>query len=256
MQKDIFTTPARRLLPLMLPQPGADTEALSRTAQKAVLLLRAWTFQAARNQPAPLIFSWWLRELNRELFAERLGPMFRDYWNLHPQVIEHILGEAPSWCDRPGRPHSRSCSELLRASLEVTVSELAARHGDDPAAWRWGEAHRAALSHPLFARIPGLRSLFAIGTPADGDGFTLNQGGSPITDEDTPFADVHGPGLRAVYDLADLDQSLFMIATGESGNPLSPYYQDLVRPWRDGSMIALGAGLAAPALATTELRPR
>ena len=256
MQTDILSPPARTLLPLMLPQTGPDTEALSRTAQKAVLLLRAWNFQAGRNQAAPLIFSWWLRELNRDLFAERLGPMFRDYWNLHPGVILHILSEAPAWCDRLGHPHSRSCSELLRTSLESTVLALAARHGDDPANWRWGNEHRAALDHPLFGRIPGLRRLFAIGAPADGDAFTLNRGGTPVADDDAPFADVHGPGLRAVYDLADLEQSLFMIATGQSGNPLSPYYRDLVQPWRDGSMIALGTTPAGAPLATTELRPQ
>ncbi|MEI6558886.1 MAG: penicillin acylase family protein [Rhodospirillaceae bacterium] len=256
MQKDILTLPARRLLPLMLPRPGDDTKALSRTAQKAVALLRAWNFQAGRSQPAPLIFSWWLRELNRLMFAERLGPMFRDYWNLHPRVIEHILTEAPAWCDRPGRTQSRSCSDLLRASLETTVLELTGRHGENPAAWSWGDEHRAALDHPLFARIPGLRQLFAIGTAVDGDSFTLNQDGSRIADDKAPFADVHGPGLRAVYDLADLDQSLFMIATGQSGNPLSPYYRDLVRPWRDGSLIALGPGTGGAPLATMVLRPR
>ena len=256
LQHDIYSAPARRLLPLMLPQPGPDTDSLSRLAQTAVQLLRAWTFQARRDQAAPLIFSWWLRELNRELFAERLGPMFADYWDLHPRVIEHILSEAPSWCDEPGRPHSRSCTDLLHTSLETTVQELAARHGDDAAAWRWGDEHRAALNHPLVGRLPGLRSLCASGPPADGDAFTLNRGGTPIGNADTPFSDVHGPGLRAVYDLADLDQSLFMIATGESGNPLSPYYRDFVQPWRDGSMIALGTSLSGPALATTELRPR
>ena len=256
MQRDIFTAPARRLLPLMLPQPGPDTESLSRLGQTAVQLLRAWTFQAGRDQPAPLIFSWWLRELNRELFAERLGPMFPDYWDLHPQVIGHILGEAPSWCDQPGHPHSRSCTDLLHTSLETAMRDLAARRGDDPTVWRWGDEHRAALNHPLFSRLPVIGSLFAIGPPADGDAFTLNCGGSAIANADAPFRDIHGPGLRAVYDLADLDQSLFMIATGESGNPLSPYYSDFVQPWRDGSMVALGTTLAGPPLATTELRPQ
>ena len=256
MQKDIITPYARPLLALMLPRPGPDTEALSRAAQKAVKLLRTWNLQAGRNQPQPLIFSWWLRVLNRELFAERLGPMFRDYWSLNPRVIAHILSEAPSWCDLPGRLHSRSCSDLLRSSLETTVLDITARHGQDPAGWRWGEEHRAALVHPLFGRIPGLRSLFAVGTPADGDSFTLNQGGTAVADDDAPFADIHGPGLRAVYDLADLDQSLFVIATGQSGNPLSPYYRDFVRLWRDGSMVALGSTLAGAPLATTELKPR
>ena len=82
------------------------------------------------------------------------------------------------------------------------------------------------------------------------------QGGTAVADDDAPFADIHGPGLRAVYDLADLDQSLFVIATGQSGNPLSPYYRDFVRLWRDGSMVALGSTLAGAPLATTELKPR
>ncbi len=256
MQKDIANLPARRLLSLMLPQPGADTDTFSRTARQAVALLRSWNLQVRRDQPAPLIFSWWLRELNRALFAERLGPMFHEYWGLHPRVVEHILTETPAWCDLPGRPASRSCSDLLRTSLESAVSELTARHGQDPAGWRWGDEHQAALSHPLFRRVPGLGWLFALGVPADGDAFTLNQGASAVADEEAPFADIHGPGLRAVYNLADLDQSLFMIATGQSGNPLSPYYGDFVQSWQSGSMVALGAVSAGAPLATTELRPR
>ena len=255
MQRDIVTLPARTLLPLILPQPGIETEALSRVAQKAVLQLRAWNFQAARNLPAPLIFSWWLRQLNREIFAERLGAMFRDYWDLHPQVIERVLTSAPSWCDHPGHPHSRSCSELLRSSLEATVLELSERYGEDPARWSWGDEHRAAFAHPLLDQIPGLRTLFSIGTATDGDAFTLNQGGSLVGSESAPFADIHGPWFRAVYDLADLDQSLCVIATGQSGNPLSPYYGDFVRSWRDGSMISLKAAPVGALLATTTLRP-
>jgi penicillin amidase len=56
---------------------------------------------------------------------------------------------------------------------------------------------------------------------------------------DGVFEDVHGPGFRAVYDLADLDNSRFMIATGQSGNPLSPHYGDLAERWRDGHYVKL-----------------
>jgi penicillin amidase len=74
-----------------------------------------------------------------------------------------------------------------------------------------------------------------------------------------PFAHRHGAGYRAVYDLADLDNSRFMIATGQSGNPLSPHYGDLVRPWRDGAHFRISRGkddLARPALGRLALEPR
>jgi penicillin amidase len=53
------------------------------------------------------------------------------------------------------------------------------------------------------------------------------------------FPDVHGAGLRAIFDLADLDRSRFIIAGGQSGNPLSAHYRDQVERWRDGRYIEL-----------------
>ena len=53
------------------------------------------------------------------------------------------------------------------------------------------------------------------------------------------FENVHGAGFRAVYDLADLEQSRFMIATGQSGNPLSNHYGSLSIRWRDGQTVSL-----------------
>ena len=74
----------------------------------------------------------------------------------------------------------------------------------------------------------------------DGGGYTVNRGASRVADPENPFADIHGPGYRAIYDLSDLAQSRFMIATGQSGNPLSPHYGDLLRDWRDGRYMRLG----------------
>jgi len=45
------------------------------------------------------------------------------------------------------------------------------------------------------------------------------------------FASRHGPSLRAIYDLADLDRSLFMHSTGQSGNFLSSWYGNYAERW-------------------------
>src|SRR5690606_1316981 len=112
--------------------------------------------------------------------------------------------------------------------LEMALDHLAERFGDDMSDWRWGKAHVARFDHPLLSRLPLLRDLFTYGVEADGGNDTVNRaaarlGGSP----DTLFEDVHGAGFRAVYDLQTLDRSRFMIATGQSGNPLSPFYGNL-----------------------------
>ena len=49
--------------------------------------------------------------------------------------------------------------------------------------------------------------------------------------KDEPYAGVHGSALRAVYDFADLEKSQFIISTGQSGNVMSPHYDDLAEKW-------------------------
>ena len=68
-----------------------------------------------------------------------------------------------------------------------------------------------------------------------------SRGTGDVGDPDRPFAHIHGAGFRAVYDLGDLDRSRFVIATGQSGNPLSPHYRDFLQRWRDGGTVRMPA---------------
>ncbi len=65
---------------------------------------------------------------------------------------------------------------------------------------------------------------------------------------------VHGAAYRGVYDLADLDRSLFMITPGQSGNPFSGHARDFAMRWRDGATITLGP-VAASITGTVRLTP-
>ena len=53
------------------------------------------------------------------------------------------------------------------------------------------------------------------------------------------FSSDFGPGYRAVYDLADLNRSRFMLAPGQSGHILSPHYRDLAPLWARGEGIEI-----------------
>ena len=111
--------------------------------------------------------------------------------------------------------------------------------------WSWGVAHPASFAHSAFANIPLLGRYTNLAMPSGGGNYTVNRGVSRINDEASPFANVHGAGYRAVYDLSDLSRSRFMIATGQSGNPMSPFYRDMLKAWRDGEALHLGTGRVA-----------
>jgi penicillin G amidase len=234
IQRDIFSTAADRLLPLMLDAPASTPRARS-----ALERLKAWDRRMDKDKVEPLIFTAWLRELNRTLLADKLGGAFEDYWSLHPEVIESILREHTDWCDDRTTVVVEVCSEQLASALDRALDELTRAYGSDMDEWRWGRAHPAEFRHLLLSRIWGLRSLFRLSIPADGGNDTVNRGGMSIRNAAAPYQDVLGPGLRMVVDMADPRAAHFMIVPGQSGNPLSPNYDDLMRPWRDGYMLII-----------------
>jgi penicillin amidase len=87
--------------------------------------------------------------------------------------------------------------------------------------------------------MPVLAGLSDLSVASSGDFYTLDRGGSFDPPDDQPFARQHGGGYRAIYDLANPDQSRFMITTGESGHIFSPHYGDLVHLWNDVKYITL-----------------
>ncbi len=242
MQSDALSMAARDLLPILTGLVVNDER-----ARRAVAMLKSWDGRMDRRRPEPLIFSAWLRELNRLLYADELGPLFADYWDLRPDVVELMLTQRRQWCDDVTTPARETCEARMALALDRALDFIAARYGSNPADWRWGDAHQAKFSHPIFGRLPLIWRLTDMRLPSDGDAYTINRGQTIIADEAEPFAHIHGAGFRAVYDLADLDSSRFMQATGQSGHPLSAFYSNLMRRWRDGRTIRIPAApIAGP----------
>jgi penicillin amidase len=74
-----------------------------------------------------------------------------------------------------------------------------------------------------------------------------------------PYLNVHAGAYRGVYDFADPDSSVFILSTGQSGHPLSRFYDDLSELWRRGEYIpmSLDPALArAAAVGISHLTPR
>jgi penicillin amidase len=208
-------------------------------ARYAVEAIARWDGDMDRTKAEPLIFTAWLRELNRALYADELGPSFPFFWSMRPVFVRLALTERTTWCEDTTTEEMEDCDDVLERSLERALGELSERYGDDPASWRWGEAHPARFSHSLFGRVPVVGRLTDIAIESDGGGFTVNRGQNWTASEREPFVNRHGPVYRAIYDLSRLDESRFIQPTGQSGNPLSSNYGDFVQRWRDGDYVRI-----------------
>ena len=240
IQLDTLSLMARHLLPSLL-----AIEAPPAGAEQVLAKMRAWNGVMSRERAEPLIFIAWLRELNRGVYGDELGPLLADYWSLRPRFMAAVLGGRGTWCDDVRTPGREICPDMVAAALERALAQLTAKFGADMETWRWGAAHRASFPHSAFANLPVLGRYTNLAIESGGGNYTVNRGASRVNDEKSPFSNVHGAGLRAVYDLADLSRSRFMIATGQSGNPMSPFYGDMLKGWRDGEALDLGGDRVA-----------
>jgi penicillin amidase len=228
MQTDIVSVFARGLLPRL-----ARVSPLDDRSRAALALLANWDGAMAADRPEPLIFNAWLRRF-RQALLERFEVADSAAVAGWEMVETALAAPASPLCGGP-------CDALLSKSLADALAEQATLRGDSVAAWRWGPAHQAVFSHPLLGQIPLLRALGERRIDVPGDDTTLFRAAM----RGSSFDAIHGAGLRADYDLADLEKSRFIVTPGQSGNIASRLAWNLVRRWRDGATITLEARDAA-----------
>jgi penicillin amidase len=211
------------------------------TALTAQDLLVRWDGQARADRPEALVFHATMGRFARAILTRAGVP--EDAWRAGPEFLRAVLSDPATgraWCGPEG------CGPALSAAMAQAVEDLAPVHGADPAAWRWGAAHPVRFEHPVLRFIPGLSALTRISTPTPGDGETVNRAGLRGESRGI-FANTHGAGFRGVFDLSDPSAAFVVIATGQSGHPMSRHWSDLTPHWRDGALLRLGPVEGAPA---------
>ncbi len=264
-QLDIVSPAARALLPLVgadlwfAGEPAAQGTP-ERQRQDALRLLAEWDGAMSEHLPEPLIYSAWMRALQDRLIRDELGPLADHVTALQPSFIERVYrnrGGAAAWCDIRQSAAVESCSTIARQALDAAILDLTDRYGPDVTSWRWGDAHEAVQMHPALGPIPRLGWIANLRQSLSGGDTTLAR--APALDAgSTPYRPASAAGYRGVYDLADPDSSVFIIASGQSGHPFSRHYDDLAVKWRRGEYVtmSLDPDLArAAAAGVTRLEP-
>ena len=248
IQLDTTSLFAQAILPRMLALalPPGDP------AAPALRLLQHWSGDMTADSPQPLIFIAWTRAfiieiLQRNGLNPETAPVVDDFL---PSLLGANAGPAA-----PGMWCAGDCRPVLQELLETAIAALSATYGSDPSAWRWSRAHRASFAHAILGSLPVIGRFGRFTIPVSGDATTIDVTGTYLVDPSrTRFTAVNGPEFRAVFDLSNLDASLFVIAPGESGNLLSRHAADFLHRWRDGQNITLGANPVAAG--TIILEPR
>ncbi|MFN0116154.1 MAG: penicillin acylase family protein [Paracoccaceae bacterium] len=264
-QLDSVSQDARTILPLIgrdlwFTGEAAPEGTPERLRQRALDMLAKWDGDMNEHIPEPLIYAAWVRHLQTRLIRDELGPLAASFTHVEPLFLERVYRDvngASRWCDVLQSGPKESCTDIAREALDDALVDLTERYGPAVESWRWGDAHEARQDHPVLGATPILKWFVNIRQSTSGGDDTLMRG-LTSGEEPDPFANVHGAGYRGVYDFADPDSSVFIIATGQSGHFLSRHYDDLSELWRRGEYIpmSLEPELArAAATGITVLRP-
>lgn len=229
LQSDIESTPLKTAVQSWLPQLTAGAHTV------IVAALAAWDGRMDRHRPEPLIATAWVDHLARRVLADDLGPLFDNWWFWQFDTLHRAMSDE-AWCDDIKTPTVETCRQQIALALDDALAELERHYGGDWRKWQWGDAHRVGFTHPIWRNVPLLRDWLDADLPTDGDNATVSRGSPLPSKGDGLYPHVHGATLRFAIDLGQPDQPLFALAGGQSGNPLSSHYDDLLKPWRDGDV--------------------
>ncbi len=223
MQVDPVSSFAVQILPTLLATHPLDT-----ASEQALASLAEWDGAMRTELPQPLIFNAWVRQFEAAVLEHAGVPV--GVAGIRSDLVARALSPAgAAWCEG-------DCGPLLSQSLQGALAGLAVAYGATQRDWRWGGAHLAIFSHPLLGTLPVLGRLTTSYIAQPGDDTTVYRGGM----RGESWTSVHGAGYRGVYDLQDLDHSLFAITPGQSGHPFRRLATALMGRWRDGAGIFLG----------------
>ncbi len=220
LQQDVTAMPAQRFQDILRRWRGVK----SREERRAVELLLRWDARMEANSTAAAIYEVWITALPKRLF-------------------HHPLGRAANLGVVLRTLEVRLDSTALHRSLVDALEELTETLGSDWSKWEWGRLHTITFRHPV-SRKEFDRGPFA----RPGDANTVNNTGG----SGGKFDQTSGASYRQIIDLANWDNSVMTNVPGESGDPDSPHYSNLIQEWLRGEYHPMVFSRKAVEAATVE----
>ena len=175
----------------------------SRQAASELALFRGWTGKTKPIERARGMIAGWDAFLRRESAPAALYMAWRS------------AGGARA---TDAGVTAKARDSIIVGSLERAIEQLTREQGADWAQWRWGRSNARTFPHPFVA---------AYNLP------TVERGGGGTT------VAANGATYREIMDVGDWDKSIATSTPGQSGQPGSPFYGNLLPLWAKNEYFPL-----------------
>jgi penicillin amidase len=220
LQVDVTALPARQLTPLLLQAPITDPMGM-----EALEWMKTWDYQLLPESVAAGMYVAWERALVKEV-RKRMVP------TTVQGLLQPPLTQIIRWMNQPELVFAQNAipqRDLLLAQTWATaLDDLAKQLGPKLTDWAYGQAayKHIALQHPLSKWVDAQKQQQIDLGPLPRGGYAHTPAANGSGNNQTA-----GASFRMVTDLADWDLTQMTNSPGQSGDPRSPFYQNLFEDW-------------------------
>ncbi len=196
--------------------------------KEAINILKNWNGDNQLTDIAPTIYHKFIYQYLKNTFIDELDKeTFELLIKTHiaKRFTAPLLYQESIWYDDVSTEKKETRKDILLQSFKETIALLETQLGSDVNAWTWNKVHTVEHPHPM-GQVKTLRPYFNVGPyEVPGTGEVINNLGFHYDDSGT-YKVYFGPSTRRIVDFSDIENSMSILPTGQSGNPFSPHYQD------------------------------
>lgn len=223
MQTDSYSIHAQNILPAILVM--VDKSKLNATQKEALHFVASWNKYYDAKSIAASVFDLWTKRLQFNIWDDEFTvaniPM---RYPSRDRSVQLILHEPNSrWIDNINTAKKETLADLVNEAFKYSCDSLERKYGPIGKSWEWANLKHTTIQH--LAKIPGFGSKVLL---TGGGKMTINA-----------LNESNGPSWRMVVELGKTPKGHGVFPGGQSGNPGSPFYDDMIDKWASGKLYHL-----------------
>jgi penicillin amidase len=217
LQYDYFNTLAEDARLLMLKYVKEDE--LNASEKKYLEIFKNWDLQAGPDSKGQTIYQSWFDSLEAAIWKDELAQLSPPARMPDEQTLMELLAKdsAMKFIDNIHTPARETLFDIMTIAFKKAATEFTMRGGEP--GLEWTKYNNPAVYH----LIRDLKPFARTGLKTGGYGNIINA-----------IKGSHGPSWRMIVQLSSPAEAYGIYPGGQSGNPGSKYYDNMVDTWARG----------------------
>lgn len=219
-------------------------EKLTKNEKASIVILRSWDGSFELNQVASTIYTKFKYQFLKNIFEDELGEKgFQQFLKtdiIKRQFAKQIEREVSIWNDDVKTASIvEKRADIITKSFKETIKFLEKQHGHLINKWTWNKVHTVEHEHLIGKKESPLKKYFNVGPfPIKGTNEVLNNQMFSFTGKGV-YKVTAGPSTRRIIDFNDVENSIAILPTGQSGNVFSKHYKDQAQKFVNGEFVKM-----------------